>query len=54
MSPGYGNNDRNDDNSHDEDVGSTDFTMTNFIFVKWRPRAEEREQSADGRGKPRP
>ena len=28
MSPGYGNNDHNDDNSHDEDVDSTDFTMT--------------------------
>ena len=27
MSPGYGNNDHNDDNSHDEDVDSTDFTM---------------------------
>ena len=33
MSPGYVNNNHNDDNSHDEDVDSTDFTMRNFIFL---------------------
>ena len=33
MSAGYGNDKDNDDNSHDEDVDSTDFTKTWKIYL---------------------
>ena len=40
MRAGYGKDNDNDGNNHDEDVDSTDFTTTNFVFLKW-PRIEE-------------
>ena len=51
----YGNDNDSDDNSHDEDVDSTDFTTKNFNFSKWGPRAEGRSLGlrAEGRGKPK-
>ena len=52
---GYGNVNDNDGNSHDKYVDSIDLIATaNFIFLKWRLRAEEWGSRAEGKGKPRP
>ena len=56
MFAGYGNDNDNDGNSYDEDVYSTDFTMTwqrlylILFFLKWGSRAEGRRAKNQGRG----